>query len=142
MIGRVFHFSLQVFVVDRVVVLAVLMLTHIHDLLGVAGGGLRVVPQMLLAGEGPIQAARRTSSGGHLLWIVRHRRADNMERLLLRQRRLLRKLSNLSFQPEMALRVVSDGILYLSSLSLTFVLSFSKLAWELRQQLGRVNWSS
>ena len=142
MIDRVFHFSLQVFVVDRVVVLAVLMLTHVHDLLGVSGGGLRVVSQMLLAGEGTIQAGRRTISSGHLLLIVRHRRADDMEQLLLRQRRLLRKLSDLSFQPEMARRVVSDGVLYLSSLSLTFVLPFIQLAWELRQQLGRVNWSS
>ena len=93
MIGLVFHFSLQVFVVDLVVVLAVLMLSHVHDLLGVSGGGVRVVSQMLLAREGPVQARRRTSSGGHLLRIVRHRRADDVERQLLGLRWLLLLLS-------------------------------------------------
>ena len=93
MIGRVFHFSLQVFVVDLVVVLNVLMLTHVHELLGVASGGVGVISQMLLAREGPVQARRRTSSGGHLLRIVRHRWADDVEWQLLRLRRLLLLLS-------------------------------------------------
>ena len=93
MIGLVFHFSLQVFVVDLVVVLAVLMLTHVHELLGVASGGVGVISQMLLASEGPIQARWRTSSGGHLLRIVRHRWADDVEWQLLRLRRLLLLLS-------------------------------------------------
>ena len=124
MILRVFHFSLLFGVVERVVVWVVHCLCHVDDLLGVSGGGLSVVPLMLLVGERPIQAGRRACSSRRLPWSVCHRRADNIERLLLKLRRLNRLLNNLRLQPEMAWRLLSNGILYWSPLRLALVLPF------------------